>query len=69
MPSKREIHVDINCVAVIGAVSKPDHNKEDWKNVQTRRNYGLRPRSGNFVGFLIGFDIPVCVLLEFKVKR
>ena len=48
MPSKREIHVDLNCVAVIGEVSNPEHQKEVWGSVARRREYGLRPRTGNY---------------------
>ena len=49
MPSKREIHVDLNCVAVIGEVSNPQHQDEVWGNAARRREYGLRPRTGNFI--------------------
>jgi len=45
MPSKREINVDSNCVAVIGRVSNAEHEKERWTPFK-RRWYGLRPHYG-----------------------
>uniref|UniRef100_H2YWL5 Uncharacterized protein n=1 Tax=Ciona savignyi TaxID=51511 RepID=H2YWL5_CIOSA len=46
MPSKREIMVNSNCVAVIGRVSNVDHQNEKWGSPQKLREYGLRPKSG-----------------------
>lgn len=53
MPSKREINVDPDCVAVIGKVSNVDHDKERWTPFK-RRWYGLRPHYG--IGGKIGKD-------------
>jgi len=46
MPSGRDINVDSNCVAVVGRVSKVEHNTIGWKSPFYRRILGLRPKKG-----------------------
>ncbi|XP_002128742.4 large ribosomal subunit protein uL2m [Ciona intestinalis] len=46
MPSKREIMISSNCVAVIGRVSNIGHDDVKWGSPQRLREYGLRPKSG-----------------------
>ena len=46
MPSKREIHVELDCVAVIGQISNAGHQDVVWGSAMQRWEYGLRPSTG-----------------------
>lgn len=46
MPSKREISILPQCVAVIGRVSNIEHDDEVWGSAQQSLDYGVRPSSG-----------------------
>lgn len=48
MPSKREMEISRECLAVVGRVSNVDHNKKKFKKFGEKRWLGIRPRSGRW---------------------
>ncbi|XP_022218185.1 39S ribosomal protein L2, mitochondrial [Drosophila obscura] len=46
LPSKREFAFDRICMATVGRLSNPEHNKEHVGSAQRMREMGNRPRSG-----------------------
>ncbi|CAL4164938.1 unnamed protein product, partial [Meganyctiphanes norvegica] len=46
LPSKREVALDPECMAVIGRLSNIDHGKQHVGSAQRRRWLGRRPASG-----------------------
>ncbi|XP_014676591.1 PREDICTED: 39S ribosomal protein L2, mitochondrial-like [Priapulus caudatus] len=46
LPSRREMRVSERCVAVVGRVSNPDHDKLTRGSPQASRWLGYRPKSG-----------------------
>ncbi|XP_037718294.1 39S ribosomal protein L2, mitochondrial [Drosophila subpulchrella] len=46
LPSKREFAFQRTCMATVGRLSNPDHNKEHVGSAQRMRELGNRPRSG-----------------------
>lgn len=46
LPSKREFAFQRTCMATVGRLSNPEHNKEHVGSAQRMREMGNRPRSG-----------------------
>jgi len=46
LPSKREVEVSSQCMATVGRVSNPEHNKRIIGKAGVNRRLGIRPHSG-----------------------